>query len=207
MHSIAFKSLCATIAGLALSATASAANVVTKVVDLGPLSTPSQTLYSTSFNAIAGGFSTANGATLTDSDRFFENYAFTIAPSTVASLSSTLSFADFFGISNLQARLYQGDVNTVITGSLAGTGVPLVVAWGQSFTSGQSTVTNALIAPVQLAAGSYVLQVRGTVSGDFGGSYTGNIALSPIPEPETYALFAAGLLAIGFLMNRSRRSH
>jgi hypothetical protein len=202
MHTKTLKCFSAGLLACALATPALAANVVTKVQNLGALGTPSSQLYSTSFNLIAANsFSTSSGATLTAADLFYENYAFTIAPSTLASLTSTLSFSSFFGIEDLQARLYQGDVNTVITGTA---GPALVQAWGQSFDAGQSTVTNALIAPLQLSAGSYVLQVRGRVSGDFGGSYTGNISLSPIPEPQTYAMLAAGLLAIGTLMQRSR---
>lgn len=190
--------------GAALATPALAANVVTKVQDLGALGTPSQQSYASSFNRLAAdSFSSSNGAALSGADTFYENYAFTIAPSTFVSLSSTLSFGDFFGVNALQARLYRGDVDTVITGAA---GTALVQGWGQSFSAGQSTVTNALIKPLQLSAGSYVLQIRGQVSGDFGGSYSGHIALSPVPEPQTYALLAGGLLAIGLMLNRSRRS-
>lgn len=52
-----------------------------------------------------------------------------------------------------------------------------------------------------LAAGSYTLAVIGSNFGG-GGSYGGNIAVTPIPEPESYALMLAGLLIVGFLSRR-----
>ncbi len=59
--------------------------------------------------------------------------------------------------------------------------------------------------------GSYTVRVSGLV-GDFsfgknkvGGVYAGGFTVTQVPEPETYALFGAGLLAV-FFMSR-RRNH
>jgi hypothetical protein len=35
-----------------------------------------------------------------------------------------------------------------------------------------------------------------------GGAYVGILNVTPVPEPETYALFAAGLAAMGFMLRR-----
>ena len=54
-------------------------------------------------------------------------------------------------------------------------------------------------AGVMLGAGAYTLTLTGTNSVD-GGSYGGNIAITPaaaIPEPESYALMLAGLGVVG----------
>jgi hypothetical protein len=54
-----------------------------------------------------------------------------------------------------------------------------------------------------LVAGNYSLQVAGAVS-PFGGSYGGslNMIATPVPEPETYAMFLAGLGLMGFMSRR-----
>lgn len=45
-----------------------------------------------------------------------------------------------------------------------------------------------------------------SVFGDaLGSSYHGNVVLTPVPEPETYALMLAGLGVGGFLMGRRRK--
>ncbi len=53
----------------------------------------------------------------------------------------------------------------------------------------------------------YELIVTGDYSGssEFG-SYAGNIAISPIPEPETYAMLLVGLGLIGFAARRRKHN-
>ncbi len=66
-----------------------------------------------------------------------------------------------------------------------------------------------------LAAGDYVLTVSGTAfpatglfvsSPTAAGSYTIAASLAPVPEPESYAMFLAGLGVIGAVANRRRKS-
>lgn len=53
--------------------------------------------------------------------------------------------------------------------------------------------------------GSYTLTVAGyKVNTALSGSYSGNIAISPVPEPETYAMLFAGLGLIGFSARRRK---
>jgi hypothetical protein len=51
---------------------------------------------------------------------------------------------------------------------------------------------------------AYVLSISGTA--DVGGTYGGtlNVAVVPVPEPETYLMMLAGLGAVGFLVARRR---
>jgi hypothetical protein len=51
-----------------------------------------------------------------------------------------------------------------------------------------------------LSAGSYSLTFLGTGTGGYGGFYT----VSAVPEPETYAMFLAGLGALGLMASRRR---
>ena len=53
--------------------------------------------------------------------------------------------------------------------------------------------------------GAYSLIVTGNVlSPATEGSYSGNLNLTPVPEPETYALMLAGLGAMAFVARRRR---
>ena len=54
-----------------------------------------------------------------------------------------------------------------------------------------------------LAAGAYTLTLMGTNSPAIA-TYTGNIAIASVPEPETYALMLAGVAAVGFVVMRRR---
>ena len=58
-----------------------------------------------------------------------------------------------------------------------------------------------------LTAGSYYLTVGGTATGTLGGLYSGAISVSapPIPEPESYAMFLAGLGLMGVIVRRRTR--
>jgi len=60
--------------------------------------------------------------------------------------------------------------------------------------------------------GRYTVRVSGLV-GDFsvsknkvGGVYAGGFTVTQVPEPETYALFGAGLLAVFFMSRRRNNS-
>lgn len=60
-------------------------------------------------------------------------------------------------------------------------------------------------APIELSGGDYYYVVSAQVSAlALAGSYTFTSQISPVPEPETYALFLAGLGAVGFMVSRRR---
>jgi hypothetical protein len=44
-----------------------------------------------------------------------------------------------------------------------------------------------------LSAGTYVIEVRGTVSGSSGGNYTGSLNLTPVPLPAGLPSLMGGL--------------
>lgn len=107
---------------------------------------------------------------------FFDTYSFTL--STASTLTSY--FTNTFPLTPLTGSysLFSTD-GLVKTGNLAAT-----------FTE-------------TLAAGDYSFFVTGS-SGAKAGAYTLTAAIAAVPEPETYALFLAGLGAVGFLAARRR---
>lgn len=73
------------------------------------------------------------------------------------------------------------------------------------------TAINIASGPVTLSAGNYSFMIAGLLSGESGayvGSYTiGNPAqAAAVPEPESYAMFLAGLGLLGFV-SRKRKTN
>lgn len=75
---------------------------------------------------------------------------------------------------------------------------------GQAFSGPFQTYYAFALPPTLLNPGKHVLSITGTWIGQ-GGQYTGGIT-SAVPEPATYAMLLAGLVAIGgmVLTRRSR---
>lgn len=66
---------------------------------------------------------------------------------------------------------------------------------------------NAVLAPSTLGApGFYEFVVSGTTAGSAGGIYAGALTAQPVPEAETYAMMAAGMGLVGFMVLRRRGS-
>lgn len=180
---------------LALAGNAAmAADVMTQVQNFGTLSAPYSTFYGHTFTAATR----PNAA-----DTFYDDYAFTVDAGAFSSISATFDLGSLLQISNLTARLFTG---TPWTGSTPGTlnSADLLQRWSNTVASGTGSGSVQSISPIALGAGSYVLEVRGNVTGSSGGSYGGVFNLAPVPEPTGIALAFAGL---GFLGLVARRRH
>jgi PEP-CTERM motif-containing protein len=69
------------------------------------------------------------------------------------------------------------------------------------------TETWELAPPVTLTAGLHTIFVNGSVVGISGnGSYGGNLNITPIPEPATWAMMLLGFGAVGFAIRRRRET-
>lgn len=96
-----------------------------------------------------------------------------------------------FSISDLSISLTDGNTGAVYTDRYGHDGFSL----------------SALIGP----GASHAFSINGFVNGNWGGAYAAELsvtpaAVSPIPEPSTYALMLAGLGVVGFVASR-RRPH
>jgi hypothetical protein len=73
--------------------------------------------------------------------------------------------------------------------------------------SSLSLVFNSSDPDFNSAGGNYYINVIGTANGTTGGLYSGAISVTPIPEPEVWAMMLVGMGLVGFrLRNRSKRA-
>lgn len=171
---------------LALASLQAKADVIT---NLGTVAIPSSINYGQTFD------SSATGTT------FWDDYIFTLTDASANSVTSSISLSDFLGISNLQARLYTGSNH--YTGTVPSPDSTLLEAWGQVVNLGSGVnLTTVVLDPLLLTAGTYTLQLRGTVTGTSGGSYVGILNVAPVPEPETYAMLLSGLVLLASVASR-----
>ena len=124
---------------------------------------------------------------------FEHEYLFNLGSSANA-LATAVSndVANIFNINNGKVELFKSNGDNDFTNDLS--------IGSFSF---DSTASNATFS--SLNAGDYYYQVTGTVAGGYGGGYQLFSNVSPVPEPETYAMLLAGLGLIGFSM-RGRKA-
>ena len=201
-----FAGAAACSAALAVALPAHAADIVTRTSDLGTLATPVTLGFIHSFNDIDPGTAGLQLAgvpdTLQRTDRFYDDYAFVVGGSSFSSIAATIDLGSVFDISDLQVRLYQGTLQTTMTGSA---GPALIAAWSAQnlVASGSGTGELQLISPMNLAPGGYVFEVRGNLTGASGGSSAGVLnCASPIPAPAGVGLLFAGLGVVGFVVRK-----
>lgn len=171
---------------LCITSVGALADTITNLT-VGPL--PTSLSYGNSF------------ASATTGTTFYDAYYFTIPNGSANSVTSSINLDSILGLSNLRTRLYAGNTNDT-TNSVTS----IIQNWGATVNFSPSVgITTVVLNPISLLAGSYTLQVKGTVSGTSGGSYAGvlNIA-NPVPEAQSYAMLLAGLGVIGFISRRRR---
>jgi PEP-CTERM motif len=148
-------------------------------MNLKPLVASALVLASASAFAAGGALGTLDDSTLVignpsvDTPFFFDTYTFTLG-----TVSDVFGGAYSVGISGFTAVLQDASFATVGTDSN--------LADGFSFEG--------------LSAGNYALSLLGFSQS--GGAYGGVVGATAVPEPETYAMFLAGLGMLGFMIRR-----
>lgn len=152
--------------------------------------------------------SLAVGVTLGSFGTFAEAVPLDISSGSAGFVSTpALTFSDVYTFTLPVATTLTGIVTSVVNGgqdvdftsiTLTGPTGPFSFALANPDPFEIWTVTTPL-----LAAGGYTLTLVGSNSPSIG-TYSGNIAVSAVPEPETYALMLAGLGIVGFVAARRR---
>ena len=136
---------------------------------------------------------------------FYDDYVFAITDSNVNSVTATIDLGNL-SISDLSERLFsvQGNAeqaNGVTTGLPNGS---VWQAWTSALQPGGVAGSVAVFNKTGLAAGTYVLQIRGNATGSAGGSYAGTLNVTPVPLPAALPLLISGLGFMGGLFGRRR---
>jgi hypothetical protein len=205
---VGLLSVCAI--GSALASTVTLSDTTTSAGTSGSgvntmLPVPGSYTYADSFGAGTGG-TAVSGTTF----GFFDDYIFSIAGATTDSLTSTINLGSLLQISGLQVSLfsYTPDEPLPLFGTTLPPGTREIDAWSTPISAGGISGTVSVIPATQLSQGSYVLEVRGTVTGSAGGSYSGVLNLAPaptpVPLPAALPLLLSGLGGLG-LWGRRRR--
>lgn len=109
------------------------------------------------------------------------------------------SFVDTFSFTLTSASTVEAGLTAILPSSFSSGFFEL-----SSFTAPGSIASGSIGSTftANLAAGDYFYTVKGV--GTTGSTYGLKSVVAAVPEPETYALFLAGLGAIGFLAARRR---
>ncbi len=122
------------------------------------------------------------------------------------------TFSDKYAFTTTALGTLTGDLSSFSGNAKNGldiTGFGLYNAGGLLL-AGTSLSTGALdqwtFSSANLAAGEYYVQVTGSVLSNAAGKYYANLALAPVPEPETYGMLLGGLGVLGLMARRRRKT-
>jgi hypothetical protein len=130
---------------------------------------------------------------------FYDDWVFTIGGASANSITSTIDLGSL-QVSDLQVRLYALGGNSLPTLGVPSGGV--IDAWSAPISGPGLSGSYSVISPTTLAAGTYVLEVRGNVTGGSGGSYSGVLNMTPVPLPAAAWLLLSGLAGLGAIRRR-----
>ena len=136
----------------------------------------------------------------TTSYGFYDDYAFTIATSSADSVTTTIDLGSQYQISNLAVRLFSTSSYDLFAHAGSPSYYPISGEIDATWSGSSDTIS-----VVDLSAGTYVLEVRGTATGMSGGSYSGVLNVTPVPLPLSLPLALSGIVSLGALLGIRRR--
>jgi hypothetical protein len=158
-------------------------NVTTGSLAVNVLSVPSATTFG---DTLPGGLSNLLAPPASAANyNFYDHYLLSVPENTAAAVATSFSFGSLFNINLLQIRLYSGNTPTL------GTPAGLMQGWSSPISAGAFSGTVTSLPETVLGAGSYVLEVRGLVTGSAGGLYSGQFTVAPAPVPAPVPVPAA----------------
>ena len=140
------------------------------------LSVPGTYYFNNSFSGGTDGGTAISGSvsrTYPSGFGFYDDYEFTIVTAGIGAISSTISNSSSSQISNLQMRLFDASLNPTLPVPGTPVGTTTYAVSTTSNLGGGITVTYAVLPTTPLAAGTYVLEVLGSVTGSAGGQLFG----------------------------------
>jgi hypothetical protein len=122
---------------------------------------------------------------------FLENFTFNIdSPASVSSAVVSIALGSFSSL-RIDSLLLSGN--------------------GLTFTAPAASISGSLqvlsLYANNLLPGAYTLSVAGKVLGTAGGSFAGNINISPVSEASNAAMMLGGLAMVGVMVARRRRKN
>jgi len=184
----------------AATGAAQAADPVTKFEDWGALVAPFTVSLGNSFSDLdraQPGIQIAPLAvpiTLQSTDDFVDYYRFSVDAVQATSIVGTIDLGTSLNINALRLRLL---ADSGLSLAALGANSPLTSQPALISATGGSEVQRLDL--VDLPAGHYLMEVRGQVIGTAGGSYSGVLNLSPVPDVNALGLAMAGLVVLRFI--------
>ena len=125
------------------------------------------------------------------------------APVTIGPIPGVLPNGGNFNLAFSSINLYYAGADNAIGGIDANADI-----WLAGFLSATPNATSYNVNIGPNGGGTFYLDVVGKADGSLGGSYSGSISVlaAPVPEPESYAMFLAGLGIMGAIAARRNKA-